>query len=66
MPFEEYDMSWEEIYGEGPKTWAFHHAGWTPQAIEEMKATGEWWEDKDAPDDEEDEDNEEFDEEDEE
>ena len=29
----EFDMSPEEIYGEGPKTWAFHHYGWSPQAI---------------------------------
>ncbi len=55
MRFPEYDMSDEEIYGEGPKTWAFHHYGWSAAAIEEMKRTGEWWEDKDAPEDEEEE-----------
>ena len=44
----EFDMSPEEIYGEGPKTWAFHHYGWSAAAIAEMKATGEWYEDLDA------------------
>lgn len=48
----EFDMSPEEIYGEGPKTWAFHHYGWSAAAIAEMKATGEWYEDLDADEEE--------------
>lgn len=50
-----YDMSWEECHDEGPKTWAFHHRHWTAEAIREMRMTGEWYEDKDADEDEEDE-----------
>lgn len=54
----EYDMDDSERYEEGPKTWAFHHYGWSPSAIAEMEMTGEWFEDLDA-EDEDDTDNEE-------
>lgn len=63
----EYDMDDSERYDEGPKTWAFHHQHWTAEAIRDMKASGEWYEDLDAEDEDEDEeDDEDDDEEDEE